>query len=108
MSDRTRLGNLHETSRPAAGNGLRRGRMAGEPARAVFRVTHRLYKIFLSPLLGNRCRFYPSCSDYALEAVERYGALKGGWLAIGRVCRCHPLTPGGLDPVEARGEKTHG
>jgi putative membrane protein insertion efficiency factor len=59
----------------------------------------RLYKITLSPLLGNRCRFYPSCSDYAREAIDRFGALKGGYLAIRRLARCHPLCEGGLDPV---------
>lgn len=59
----------------------------------------RLYKVTLSPLLGNRCRFYPSCSDYAREAIDRFGALKGSYLAIRRLARCHPLCEGGLDPV---------
>lgn len=59
----------------------------------------RAYKLFLSPLLGPRCRFHPSCSSYAMVAVSRYGALRGGWLALRRIGRCHPLHPGGYDPV---------
>ena len=59
----------------------------------------RLYQWTLSPLLGPRCRFYPSCSRYAFEAVGRYGVWRGGWLAVRRVGRCHPWRPGGIDPV---------
>jgi putative membrane protein insertion efficiency factor len=59
----------------------------------------RIYQWVLSPLLGPRCRFYPSCSNYALEAVQRHGALRGGALALRRLLRCHPLNPGGIDPV---------
>lgn len=57
------------------------------------------YQRLLSPLLPPSCRFYPSCSQYALEAVTRHGALKGGWLAARRLARCHPFNPGGFDPV---------
>lgn len=58
------------------------------------------YQALISPFLpANTCRFYPSCSHYALEAVERYGAFKGMFLAAKRLCRCHPLHEGGYDPV---------
>lgn len=59
----------------------------------------RVYRYAVSPLLGRNCRFYPSCSEYAVEAVERHGAMRGGWLALKRVGRCHPFHPGGYDPV---------
>jgi putative membrane protein insertion efficiency factor len=57
------------------------------------------YRRFVSPLLGPRCRFYPSCSAYALEAITVHGAARGTWLAVRRLSRCHPFHPGGLDPV---------
>lgn len=59
----------------------------------------RFYKYFLSPWLGSRCRFFPSCSEYADEALHRHGALRGSWLTARRVARCHPWHPGGHDPV---------
>ena len=58
-----------------------------------------VYRRFISPLLGPRCRFYPSCSAYALEAVQLHGALRGSWLALRRLSRCHPFHAGGIDPV---------
>ena len=59
----------------------------------------RFYQLFLSPMLGSNCRFYPTCSHYAKEAIETHGALKGSWLAIRRVGRCNPWNEGGVDPV---------
>jgi uncharacterized protein len=59
----------------------------------------RFYKVAVSPLLGNRCRFYPSCSDYAREAIQYHGAAHGTYLAVKRLCRCHPFSAGGVDLV---------
>ncbi len=59
----------------------------------------RAYQYALRPLLGSSCRFYPSCSDFAREAISRHGAVRGTWLAARRVLRCHPYHPGGYDPV---------
>jgi hypothetical protein len=64
-----------------------------------FRLPVVLYRLTISPLLGSRCRFYPSCSQYALDALERHGAFRGAWLAMRRVGRCHPWHEGGYDPV---------
>lgn len=61
-----------------------------------------LYQRFLSPLLGQNCRFLPTCSAYAAEAIDTHGPVKGGWLAIRRIARCHPLGGHGYDPVPPR------
>jgi len=58
-----------------------------------------MYQRYISPLLGPRCRFHPTCSAYAREAIDRYGLRRGGWLSLRRLARCHPFAPGGYDPV---------
>ena len=65
---------------------------------AVLRVIQ-FYQRFISPGLGSNCRYYPTCSHYTYEAVEKYGVRKGSWLGIKRIARCHPWHPGGVDPV---------
>ncbi|MEO8459996.1 MAG: membrane protein insertion efficiency factor YidD [Dokdonella sp.] len=65
----------------------------------IFIQLLRLYQRWLSPLLGSRCRFHPSCSSYARVSIARFGALRGGWLAMLRILRCQPLCTGGNDPV---------
>jgi putative membrane protein insertion efficiency factor len=69
--------------------------------RFVLKFLIRGYQLAISPLLGPRCRFYPSCSHYAIEAIETHGALSGVWLTIKRISRCHPWHEGGFDPVPA-------
>jgi putative membrane protein insertion efficiency factor len=67
--------------------------------RALLLALLRAYQYAIRPLLGANCRVYPSCSDYAREAIERHGAGKGSWLTARRLARCHPYHPGGFDPV---------
>jgi len=57
------------------------------------------YQLWISPLLPSACRYYPTCSVYAVEAIEKYGAVSGSWLAVRRIARCHPFRSGGYDPV---------
>ncbi|HCP14662.1 MAG TPA: membrane protein insertion efficiency factor YidD [Peptococcaceae bacterium] len=63
------------------------------------------YRKFISPLKPPSCRFYPTCSQYSMEAIQRYGALKGSWLSIRRIAKCHPFHPGGWDPVPQKNKK---
>jgi putative membrane protein insertion efficiency factor len=68
-------------------------------ARSAAAAPIHAYRYAISPLLPPSCRFYPSCSAYAIEALGSHGLLRGGWLAARRLCRCHPWNPGGIDPV---------
>ncbi|WP_426192152.1 membrane protein insertion efficiency factor YidD [Massilia sp. DWR3-1-1] len=66
----------------------------------------RAYQVLLSPMLGQRCRFYPSCSHYAIEAIHTHGAARGSWLAARRLGKCHPWHAGGFDPVPPKADTT--
>ena len=76
--------------------------------RACMLASVRFYRRFLSPLLPATCRFEPTCSQYALDAIEMHGAFKGGWLTLRRLLRCQPFSRGGFDPVPVPGKKCHG
>ncbi len=66
----------------------------------VLIIPIKVYKKYISPLKGRTCRFYPSCSQYAVEALEKYGVFKGTLLSLKRILRCHPFDPGGYDPIK--------
>jgi putative membrane protein insertion efficiency factor len=74
---------------------------------ALIRLMLRTYQLTLSPLLGPRCRFYPSCSQYALDAVQCHGSLRGSLMALRRLLRCHPWHAGGYDPVPSHLHSSH-
>ncbi|MCP4104268.1 MAG: membrane protein insertion efficiency factor YidD [Desulfobacteraceae bacterium] len=71
----------------------------GDAVKTLILILIRAYQYTVSPLLGPACRFYPSCSEYAHQAVMRYGLIKGLWISFKRILRCHPFNPGGIDPV---------
>ncbi|RFU41123.1 membrane protein insertion efficiency factor YidD [Actinomadura logoneensis] len=75
------------------------------PVAAVLILLVRGYRRFLSPLLGQQCRFRPTCSAYGLAALQEHGALRGSWLTVRRIARCHPFNPGGYDPVPPRRDR---
>jgi len=75
-----------------------RSGLRGLPARAAISLL-RVYRLTISPLLGPACRFEPTCSRYAIQAIERHGLLRGSWLGLRRITRCHPFHDGGFDPV---------
>lgn len=70
--------------------------------KAILLLLLRAYKLGISPFLGQNCRFYPSCSEYAAEAIRKHGAFSGSLLAVRRLCKCHPWHPGGFDPVPGK------
>ncbi len=67
--------------------------------KSLFLTLIRFYRRWISPALPPSCRFYPSCSEYTYQAIEKYGALRGGWMGVRRIVRCNPWNPGGYDPV---------
>lgn len=73
---------------------------------ALLKGLVRLYQIFLSPLLGQNCRYDPTCSSYAMTALERFGPLQGSWIAVKRISRCHPFGRSGYDPVPEKRKDT--
>ena len=81
-------------------------RLAAEEARrlavAILFGLIRAYQLTLSPFIGGQCRFHPTCSNYALEVIDRHGPMTGSWLALRRLLKCHPFHPGGLDPPPGR------
>ncbi|MFC5701082.1 membrane protein insertion efficiency factor YidD [Cohnella faecalis] len=76
--------------------------------RRALQIPVRFYRRFVSPLKPPTCRFYPTCSEYAMEALEVHGALKGSYLAAVRICKCHPFHPGGVDHVPPKSGKDRG
>lgn len=84
--------------------GAKAGARAKSAGAWVLLALIRVYQVFLSPFLGGACKYYPSCSHYAQEAVQKHGARRGAWLAMKRLGRCRPFVKGGFDPVPEPGE----
>jgi len=86
-----------QIARAAAGFRLLLALIGGLPAKVLIGLV-RVYQYTISPLIGQRCRFYPSCSNYFIEAIRKYGALRGSLRGVWRILRCNPWNPGGIDP----------
>lgn len=76
------------------------GKKTGDIGKQILLLTIGIYRAVISPFLGSRCRFYPTCSQYAEEAIEKKGALLGSWYALKRILKCHPFHPGGVDVLK--------
>jgi hypothetical protein len=75
--------------------------------RSLFVGLIKMYQFILSPLFGQNCRFHPTCSCYAIEAITEYGVIKGGYLSVRRIIKCHPFHEGGIDIVPPKQDKSH-
>ena len=96
---------INEGLEPIQGEGEKRIYRRETLGKRVVKLPIHFYRKFISPLTPPSCRFYPTCSAYALEAIDVHGPLKGTWLAVKRIARCHPFNPGGIDYVPPRKEK---
>ena len=90
---------MHELSTVSGGLMARLRQALNQALAAVLLAGIGFYRRFISPIIGPRCRFTPTCSAYGLEAIQKHGPWKGGWLTVKRLLRCHPFTPCGCDPV---------
>ena len=90
---------MHESSTLSGGLADHLRRAINQALAAVLLAGIAFYRRFISPMIGPRCRFTPTCSAYGLEAIQKHGPWKGGWLTVKRLLRCHPFTPCGCDPV---------
>ncbi len=77
----------------------------GSTVKSLLLALIKCYRVMLSGLLGPRCRFYPTCSQYAIDVIETHGVIRGAGLTVRRVCKCHPFHPGGFDPAPAKQEE---
>ena len=100
----TSVGTTSARSGASSGAGATARTRARSVGAWVLLALIRMYQIFLSPFLGGACKYYPSCSRYAQEAVQKHGARRGAWLALKRLGRCRPFAKGGFDPVPEREE----
>lgn len=91
---------LHRASKRQGKSGMSKGILTGqETMRAIVLAAISFYQKFISPMLGSNCRFYPSCSSYTYQAIEKYGVAKGSWMGFKRILRCNPWNEGGFDPL---------